>query len=234
MAAPTFFRRLVIPTIKAASVACLVCHVALTTAFCLPFSPITIALQPILAPTIGRFFPQNWRLFAPEPVSNSYHLLVRCLDVPGAVRARAGSLPDGGWHDISEPMWDAFHRNRFGAYDRLSRPINNAIHQYLFGPPDVSILAKSCGKGSDLDCDMVTKAVEDARTHAAPILQRAATAFCYEQAGRVAFIAVGLRVLEQKAIPWSQRDSSIERSSREYDLGVFPLDPRQVTGGIYR
>ncbi len=227
-------RRSAVAIAKIVAVAVLVCHVTLTAAYCLPYNPMSATLSPILQPTIGRFFMQNWRLFAPDPVSSNYDVLVHCLDGDQAARALRGELPTGDWQNLSQPMWTAFHRNRFGAYDRLSRPLNNAVRQYLFGPADLSTMWKSCTRGADVDCELSKQAYELAQKDAAPMLQRVGSSYCRARTDADSFTAVALRVRETKPTPWSQRYESRPRTVEEYAVGVFPIDPHQIPGEVYR
>lgn len=69
-------------------------HFGLTAAYNVPLNPLKIQLQQLLQATVGTFFPQNWNLFAPNPVDSDYALLARPL-TPGEQETflRTGSLP---------------------------------------------------------------------------------------------------------------------------------------------
>ena len=95
----------------------------------MPLNPIKLKLYPILNLTIGKYFSQNWNLFAPNPVGQNYSLLIQPRT------SNDSTVADNVWYDVSQPFWDSFHRNRFSAYDRLARSQTNTLKDILSGSP---------------------------------------------------------------------------------------------------
>ena len=97
----------------------LVGHFSLTVLYVMPDNPLSESLQPLLRATIGRYFEQNWALFA-RPLTPAE---VAALPETG--------WPGEGWYDLSTPMWERFQYNRFTPDERLTRPQAEAFVVYL-------------------------------------------------------------------------------------------------------
>ncbi len=210
----------------------LAAHFALTLLFNLPVNPLKLRLQPLLDRTIGAYFHQNWSLFAPNPIAQDEALLARPLTRAEAERAAAG-LPTTGWYDLTTPLWEGFHRNRFSAYDRLARPQANLVRYYLGGSPALAPWATACERGEAEACEVLGGRVEEVRAYARRRLGTVASAFANEPTGSFAGASyVALRVRERTAVPWSERRSG-KRAVRDLDLGVFPIDRSVVPSGLF-
>src|SRR5260370_5762427 len=69
----------VVNVVRIMTVLWLVAHFTLPVLYVFPINPAKDTLQPLINTTIGTYFPQNWMLFAPNPVSRDSELIVRPL-----------------------------------------------------------------------------------------------------------------------------------------------------------
>ncbi len=212
----------------------LVTHFALTAAYVMPLNPLKVALRPLLQATIGTFFQQNWSLFAPNPVSSNKSLLARCLAGREAEDLATAGLPADGWYDLSGPLWARFQRNRFSAYDRLSRPQSNAIRQYQSGSVRLLPWWQACEKGDSDSCAFLNEQLQLGRSRARRLLARIGSAFCKDVAeSGDRFTHVALRIRETNSVPWSERYTG-EPEKVDIEVGVFPVDERVVIPGLFK
>ena len=212
----------------------LAAHFALTFLYVMPVNPVSLETQSVVDATIGRFFSQNWRLFAPNPLSSDQIVLARCLDDNEAKAALAGKLPTDGWFDLSTPVWDRFHAHRFSAYDRLSRPATNAARQFITGGTYLAPWFESCQHGNQEACDVVKKQVELSRGPAALVLQRVGSSFCREAQPGQSTTYVAMRLRQEAATPWSKRnDPSLKPAVSDDELGVYPIVDWIEDSGLY-
>jgi len=130
----------------------LIFHFGLTVAYVLPPNPASTAWQRLLDATIGRYYSQNWQLFAPDPLAQNYALYVRPLTEAQAAGVSGQGLPHDGWFDITNPVLVHFQQNRFSAYDRLTRPQINAILNWLSGGDSLASWQQSCQLGDSKAC----------------------------------------------------------------------------------
>jgi hypothetical protein len=124
-------------------------HFALTALYVSPTNPLKLRYNIFLGQTTGRFFQQNWSLFAPSPVTSNQRMLVRCLSLK---EATSDSLPSDGWYDITTPLITRHQQNRFSAYDRLNRTQANALRDYYTGGAVLLPWFDACRKGSRDAC----------------------------------------------------------------------------------
>lgn len=218
--------------IRAATLGWLAGHFASTALFTLPLNPLKmVTIRPLNA-SIGRFFPQNWSLFAPNPISRDQSLLARCLrdeeqDVPN------DSLPTDRWYDLSMPLWHRFQQNRFSAYDRLARPHTYALREYVGGGLALQPWLESCQKGLQKSCDAYQEGLERTRKAARRMLGRVASAFCEDIGPPGAYAAVALRLRDTPALPWSRRYER-ERPHADVEVIRVPIERGVATTGLYR
>jgi hypothetical protein len=227
------FKRWLSNLVRYGALLWLVCHFTLTALYVMPLNPIKMRLQPFLDQTIGTYFPQNWSLFAPNPVSSDEAILVRCLDNAEVEAMKASGLPTTGWQDISTPLWERFQRNRFSAYDRLGRPQSNAVRAYMTGGMDLEPWIESCQKGSEQSCKQIEERLKSARGEAAVMLGKVGSAFCLETAATKDATHVAMRMRQTNGAPWSERYTP-NRVTRDYELGVYPVDTTVATTGLFR
>lgn len=208
----------------------LVFHFALTIAYVAPLNPAQAAAQPLLSATIGSYFSQNWRLFAPDPVSGDMALLARCM-TPAELKDATTTLPSAGWHDLSTPLWKRFQANRFSAYDRMARPNTNTMRAMLYGSPE---LMQACKKDSKEACKAYDEGLAAARTATLPRLARIGSAFCRDlDPSGSAYSHVALRLRQTDGRPWSQRYDAASPAPRDLELGLAAIDPQVAAMGMF-
>ncbi len=234
MSALARFRQHTSLVVRLATLAWLVAHFALTLAYVMPVNPITVGLQPMLGATIGTYFEQNWGMFAPNPRSGDLVLLARPLsDGEFGVLGSEG-LPVDGWYDLSTGLWDAFHANRFSAYDRLTRPQTRAVLAYVYGGAELAGWREACDRGEAAACAELDVRGAAMRQHAEMLLTRLASAFAHDAGlASPAVTHLALRARELHPVPWSERYTGF-RPTRDVDLGIYPRDDRVPAPGLYR
>lgn len=87
-------------------------HFFITALYILPFNPISYKLDKPVNLHINPFFAQNWQLFAPTPLSDTIFVYVQVKDKQGE---------ESKWIDISTPLYEANHKNRFSPANMLVR-----------------------------------------------------------------------------------------------------------------
>lgn len=225
-------RRWLSGLVRAAMLLWLVVHFTLTVLYVTPLNPVKMQLQPLLDATIGTYFPQNWSLFAPNPLSSDQALLVRPLTASEFAKAADEGLPPDGWYDLSTPFWARFQQNRFSAYDRLIRAQSNAIRSYLTGGPEMAPWWEACRNGDQAACDYYARGLEQSRVQAGKLLARVGSAFCKDVGCDEGFAYVAVRVRERSSVPWSKRYTA-QPEVRDTELGVYPVDRDVASTGLY-
>lgn len=180
-------------------------HFTLTLLYVLPLNPLKLAWQPFLNTTIGTYFPQNWNLFAPDPISADFALVVRPLSSDELKVAEAKGLPSNGWYDLTSPLWAKNQNNRFSAYERLSRPATKAILNYLDQPEQQPV----------------------------QLMVKIASAFC-KDIGRRNASYVALVIYERQSKPWAERGTSKQPVITTNFIGVYPIDKSVENAHLYQ
>lgn len=207
-------------------------HFSLTFLFNAPLNPIKVRLNPLLDLTIGSFFSQNWSLFAPNPVSQDFILLVQ---------PRRDSLKDQStaneheWYNLSTPLWNRFQKKRFSAFDRLARSQSNSLRTALMGNPNMIGLFKACENNDSIACsnyDALLKSVQDKEIDK---LVRISSSFCNELKDKndfkgKDFLAIRIRI--KSFSPWSRRYEK-EITIKDVNLGTYPIDRSVVPMGLF-
>ena len=183
----------------------LVAHFTLIITYVLPTNPAQDASEPFFNATIGKYFSQDWSLFAPDPVSADYALLVRPLSRNEFVVAQRQGLPNDRWYDLSSPLWTKFQSNRFSAYDRVFRPTADAILDYYSEQSQQSV----------------------------PLMVKTASAFCKDIGQRNASY-VALMIRERPSKLWSERGTSQQPVVRTTLVGIYPVDKSVENSHIYQ
>jgi hypothetical protein len=208
--------------LRLATLAGLVIHFLLTVLYVLPINPVRLLIEPILQATIGTWFTQNWCLFAPNPLSSTQTLMVRCLteaETPGG----GGSLPAAGWADLSSPLFERAQHNRLSAYERLVRPQENAVRGYLGSAVEFQPLIDRCAKGEKPACESLDQILKARRAGAAVLLRQLGSVYCREARPAAPTHSVALRYRERSAVPWSERFHGTPKTA-DFELGVYPVD----------
>lgn len=192
----------------------------------MPLNPLKINFLPLLNRTIGTYFNQNWKLFAPDPVTQNYTLLVQ----PRLNKKE--SIDSTMWYNVSDPFWDKFHKNRFTAYDRLARSQTNAIRRVLSGGNNLVLIFRACNKGDSIACKIYDESLILARQKAEVQLISIASAFVKDLAIKNNYNFIALRVRITSYSPWSKRNER-KPSFIDIDLGVFLLNNNVEASGVF-
>lgn len=86
----------------------LVFHFCMTLIYNAPDNPITYYYDGMIQTYMAPIFIQNWRLFAPNPISTNNYLWVR-----GYSERSDGEESFTEWVNVSTPLVEEFHHNRF-------------------------------------------------------------------------------------------------------------------------
>lgn len=89
-----------------------------------PVNPVTLDLQPVVSGYTVPLFQQNWRLFAPEPISVEHGILVRAR-----VKDEDGNEKVTAFYDVTSPVIHTIHSNRVfpPRHTRLITTINQLL-----------------------------------------------------------------------------------------------------------
>lgn len=213
----------------------LVLHFAATLLFVFPANPIKLELGHVADMTIGVFFPQNWSLFAPNPVDSTQAMLLKCLS-PEELPVSSGEplvLGADGWNDVSSAHFSRAHALPFSAYERMVRPLQNSLRRYVSGGPELTPFFQACRKGDAEACTVADAALGPQRAHAGEMIRKVASAFCREAYPERELAGVAVRYRERKALAWSKR-SGEPPAPQDYQIGVFKLDREVALPGLYR
>ncbi len=192
--------------LRLGSLAWLVFHFTLTGLYVLPPSPLSTAAAPVLGAYVDRYFPQNWNLFAPNPLSQNLSLLVRPLTAAEAASVAARGLPESGWYDLTRPLWEQ-HQNPFSYAEMLGHFHIVTLQAYLYGDPA-------------------------ARARALVELRRLASGFVNARApSPYAYVSVALKIRQEMDLPWPP-PARARRPVRYTAVGVYPTDPTMAPAPV--
>lgn len=227
-----FFKAGLAHLIRVLTLLWLIIHFTLTTLYVLPVNPVKLYLQPLLILTIGTYFPQNWSLFAPNPVSSNHALLVRPLSDEEFADMTTKGMPADGWYDLTSPLWSHFQQNRFSAYDRLARPQSNGIRAYFSGGPELSPWWEACKKGDPEACQFSEEQFQIRRSQASAFLSKIGSSFCNSLPQNSKINHFALRVRESSSVAWSERYTSAP-IVRDLEIGIYPVDKTVISNNLY-
>lgn len=221
----------IIRTLKSFSLLILLLHLALTFFYSMPINPIKIGLNPLLNMTIGTFFPQNWSLFAPSPVtSNNYLCILPLKNYEDINSPRLKSSSD--WINLTLPLLNNFHENRFSAYERISRVQLNSIRLYVGASPELYPWSRACNNGDTLACIVRREIIEENKELAKNFFLKIGSSFCnlYQNQGIKYF---ALKIISDDPTPWSERYSNLPKSFTSELISVFKVDTSIVPSTFY-
>ena len=225
-------KKTLVSVVRVFTLSGLVVHFALTLLFVSPLNPIKMDHLFLANETIGRYFPQNWGLFAPQPVQSTQSLLVRCLTEEEIPARPEDKLPAEGWQDVSLAHFTQAQRHPISAYERLVRPIQNSLRLYMNGTPALAEFAEACLKGDEDACKTRAAAMKPLQEMSMRTLRRVSSAFCRERWSHRRFAKVALRLRDRDAVPWSQRASGTPKTV-DYEVGVVDIDNDVALPGLY-
>ncbi|MCD0175656.1 hypothetical protein IHN32_06805 [Deinococcus sp. 14RED07] len=199
-------------------------YFALTALYVTPINPIKTQTN-IHNMFIGKFFYQDWGLFAPNPVASNTEVHVQCL------------APQYVTHmmNISQGLWERHRQNRVSSYDRLGRVVGNYAHSVFSISRQEVILRRECDSNPQSgSCFRSRQLRQDSIDFATQGLTRVAASFCNDQ-GRATgkhFDHAQIFLSTQAVRPWSQRHRP-PVAARFVDLGRHTL-PTLPAPGIWR
>lgn len=193
-------------------------HFALTIIYNAPSNPIQAKYNKQISKYMDPLFTQNWRLFAPTPVTTNhyYYAKAKLADPKGEIRTTE-------WIDISKYMYEVNHANRFTPYNLLLRIPRGAFG--LMGEKDEVIhkIAKKVQEGK-LDEDkydhIINRNTEHNKEMALSILNRFAEAQLASRFKSEEILELKVLLVESKPIPFSKNgdiDYEKEESYLEFD-----------------
>lgn len=209
-------------------------HFAVTVLLVLPLNPIKAQYEVFLQREFGRFFSQNWSLFAPNPINVNNDLLARCMTESEFLAFDGKTHPTQGWSSLTAPVLERHQENRFSAYDRLSRPQTNFVRAFVSGSDGQYDALRLCQGGDEGACRLYERMAAEQRRIYGPMLARIASAYCKETQPSSAPHAVALRLRQAFAPPWSKRNEADAAAPVVMDLGVYPYSSDIVQPNIYR
>ena len=226
--------------LKASAVLWLAAYMLLATINNMPSNPVKAALLPTLSVTVKKFYPQNWSLFAPNPVKNNQMIIARPLTHAEHEAVLAGApIPSDGWWDLHMPLWKRFQSMRFSAFDRLSRPQSNALRIYSVGPtflyPWYDALQEETDpeKRKEME-EFIEKMRTPYRDQARDVITKVASAFVLDAFPEPElYTHIALRVRRTTPVPWSKRFEE-EAEFNDYPMEIVEVRHDLKTSGIFR
>ena len=199
-------------------------YLSLTALYVSPINPIKTQINTHNV-VIGKFFYQDWGLFAPNPVASNTEVHVQCLSPTYVTRMT----------NISRGLWERHQQNRISPYDRLGRVIGNYAHGVFSISRQEVTLRHECDKNpSGESCRRSKQLRKDSVDFATQGLKRVAASFCSDQhkATGKSFDQAQIYLSSQDVQPWSKRYQS-PPVARFVDLGKHNL-PNLPAPGIWR
>lgn len=202
-------------------------HLAATVLFLTPSNPVRSAAQPELDGYMRPFFAQNWRLFAPNPLTNNEHLLVRAQVTDSAT----GETITTEWFNITE--FETAHLRHNPTPSRLSKTSTNVYRRLSSARNSLSSEQRTVldGDYSDGGWDRMRQELRDAGASEGNIgalvrVEQAASAYTTAVARGLwgsDVLAVQIKLLRQPAVPFDQRLDGFVPPAVETTPGWRPL-----------
>ncbi|CCQ94784.1 hypothetical protein CULT_2010004 [[Clostridium] ultunense Esp] len=185
-------------------------HFALTLLFVLPQNPIKNTFK-LADYYIGRFFYQDWGLFAPDPIDMDISVLVRCI----------------GENAEETPIWNITENfNRYNNREnRVQRVAFNYAHSYINASRNEVPLFELCSKNPNhLSCVQLKEAERDRKEGAKEGLRRVSSAFCADMryVTKKDYTKAQIKIVLSKVPRWSKRYTE-GPMERVLDIGVVEL-----------
>jgi len=219
--------------VRIATLVWLAGHFALTMAYLLPPDPLKNSMRGVLESTIGTYFWQSWNLFAPHPRLPDKTILVRPLTQEEVDAIPSRGLPSDGWYDLAGPLHRAFAGNHLTAYERVTRPNEHAVEEFLGGGhPRLEPMRQDCQVNRSA-CASYEESLKAWRAESDRLFTRIGSAF-YQDVARPGdgVTHVAIRGREAQSVQWAERYTG-RRVTRDRDIGVFPVDRNVAPLGLY-
>lgn len=194
-------------------------HFVLTLIYVSPPNPIK-TLTNLPQKYVGRFFYQDWGLFAPNPISMDIRVLVSCL-------------ADG--YDPTPPLdinRGFLERRYLNGYDRVNRVAANYAYSRITLYRSQMPYTKLCTQTPDHpDCNVFRFTDEERKNAAEEGLRRVASAFCADisKAKSIKYEKAHLWIILSEVPRWSKRHTEGRKES-VLDLGVVKLEESRAFG----
>lgn len=202
--------RWALAAVTAVTAVVLVWHFTATFLSVAPVNPLTLRLNRLVDGYTRPFFVQNWKLFAPNPLTADRGILVRA-------RLRTLRRPDRmtAFVDATTPQLDRLHANRFFA-SRRARVHLGALSALNIGDGPALQLPRKAPRGQE------TTGQDNLRRRAVTVLQAEASTVASAEWGS-AVRQVQIRVVSHDLPPFSQRKAAHWGARAKYqDLPWMP------------
>ncbi|MGW8956281.1 DUF5819 family protein [Paenibacillus sp. NPDC055715] len=167
-----------------------------------PLNPISVSLKSVTDNYVGRFFQQNWHLFAPQPMTQNLKLYVR---VKYKEQDNSKTVISN-WYDVTEPMIRTNQATTFSPYNRMLRIGSGYIHQlYIGGKDDLTYkLMEKISEKEKVSKEINASLDKDSK-HVEQIIYRYASAFAKRKFAKFELTKVQFMTSTSDAIPYSKR-----------------------------
>lgn len=181
-------------------------HFTLTALTVLPFNPIKNKLNTYVTSYMEPVFAQNWKLFAPNPLSNNYYVNVQIKDKSGN---------KSKWIDISTPLYEKNHTNRISPINKVVRLGTSAYMQSIqVDELSEKIRQKEVEQGQDTNNE--ERDLTDYNKDGIQQLYNLGYYYAQKQFKESEIDEIRIRVLNEEAIPFSERNNEDFERKRTY------------------
>ncbi|MGE7921226.1 DUF5819 family protein [Viridibacillus sp. NPDC093762] len=183
-------------------------HFFMTALYVLPFNPISHKLNKTVNSYINPFFTQNWQLFAPDPLSNAIYVYVQVKDKQGE---------ESKWIDISTPLYEANHANRFSPVNMLVRLGTGAYLQSVHvDPTSYKIEQKMNAKSDNNTKENQVKELTNYQRDGIQKLYNLGLYHAKNYFDEKSIDMIRIRVESEHPIPFSQRNNNAYEQEMSY------------------
>lgn len=181
-------------------------HFFMTALYVLPFNPITYKLDKVVNSYIDPLFTQNWQLFAPDPLSNTFYVYVQVKDKQGE---------ESKWIDISSPLYEANHKNRFSPVNIVTRLGTGAYLQAIHVDPIVYKIEQKMGIKSDGN-DLSNMELTNYQKDGFQKLYNLGLYYAVNYFEKNSINMIRIRVETKHSIPFSKRNDKSYEQEKSY------------------
>ncbi|SDY46103.1 DUF5819 family protein [Thermoactinomyces sp. DSM 45892] len=202
-----------------------VVHFALTALYVSPSNPLKVKYSQVVNGYMEPLFTQNWKLFAPDPVTsdNTFYVRVKIKETDGQEKIT-------GWFDITSDLFKKNQENRFTPYNRLLRFPRSSIA--LIGEQD-DILATLKKKVQDKKVDeekfkdlLEGEKIKQKKTYATKLVNRYAESYLASVFPGKKIEQLQVMMVETESTPFSKRaDKSYQNKKSSYEFDWKDYQP---------
>lgn len=188
-----------------------------------PTNPLSVQVNRYSTYYIDPLFTQNWHLFAPEPLTVNYNLLLQ-------VKLKKGSeLARGEWIDITSPMKDLNRSNVLTPFNRMLRIGDSLINKYFNGNHE-DVVYKLKNKNTDEKIDEEIKKMEDkVRKKAEEEIFKFASSYAKSLYPERDIDSIKVMIEAVEPVPFSKRnEKNFEPERRYVEFDWQPIDSEVV------